>query len=111
MTAQDKLLVPLHVSYIQSLGKVSISILSSHLHVSLTLIQSTDDLAYHLTAHLRMNAIYWGLTALCIMGHQDALDREEMIAYVMSCWDEEAGLFPRSLSLLHYEPDLISLAI
>lgn len=38
-----------------------------------------------------MNAIYWGLTALCIMGHQDALDREEMIEFVMSCWDEEAG--------------------
>ncbi|KAK0244275.1 rab geranylgeranyltransferase [Armillaria nabsnona] len=70
-----ELLIPLHVSYIQNLGK------------------SKDDLAYHLTAHLRMNAIYWGLTALCIMGHQDALDREEMVDYVLSCWDEEAGGF------------------
>ncbi|KAG7442989.1 rab geranylgeranyltransferase [Guyanagaster necrorhizus] len=70
-----ELLIPLHVSYIQNLGK------------------SKDDLAYHLTAHLRMNAIYWGLTALCIMDHQDALDREEMIEYVMSCWDKEAGGF------------------
>ncbi|KAK7470636.1 Rab geranylgeranyltransferase [Stygiomarasmius scandens] len=69
------LLVPLHVQYIQSLGK------------------SQDELVYHLTAHLRMNAIYWGLTALCIMGHKDALDRQEMIDYVMSCWDEEAGSF------------------
>ncbi|EPS96988.1 hypothetical protein FOMPIDRAFT_1025190, partial [Fomitopsis schrenkii] len=40
-----------------------------------------------------MNAIYWGLTALCTMGHQDALDREEMIEFVMSCWDDEAGAF------------------
>lgn len=40
-----------------------------------------------------MNAIYWGLTALCIMGHQEALDREEMVDYVMSCWDNEAGQF------------------
>ena len=39
----------------------------------------------------RLNAVYWGLTALCIMGHQDALNREEMIDFVMSCWDEEAG--------------------
>ncbi len=46
---------------------------------------------YHLTAHLRMNAIYWGLTALCIMNQPEALDRDEMIEYVMSCWDEEAG--------------------
>ncbi|KAF9222135.1 rab geranylgeranyltransferase [Gyrodon lividus] len=72
---QDKLLIPLHVSYIQSLGN------------------NKDDLAYHLTAHLRMNAIYWGLTALCIMGHKDALIREEMIDFVMSCWDDEAGGF------------------
>ncbi|KIJ62396.1 hypothetical protein HYDPIDRAFT_182765 [Hydnomerulius pinastri MD-312] len=71
----NKLLVPLHVSYIKALG------------------DSKDDLAYHLTAHLRMNAIYWGLTALCIMGHKDALDREEMIDFVMSCWDEQAGGF------------------
>lgn len=25
------------------------------------------------------------------MGHQDALPREEMVDFVMSCWDEEAG--------------------
>jgi geranylgeranyl transferase type-2 subunit beta len=38
-----------------------------------------------------MNGVYWGLVALCIMNKQDALDREEMIRYVMSCWDEEMG--------------------
>lgn len=63
--------------------------------------QSKDDLMYHLTAHLRMNAIYWGLTALCIMGHQDALDREEMIEFVMSCWDEEAGQLSSPHTALH----------
>ena len=40
-----------------------------------------------------MNAVYWGLTALCVMGCKDALDRDEMVEYVMSCWDDEAGLF------------------
>jgi geranylgeranyl transferase type-2 subunit beta len=49
------------------------------------------DLAYHLTEHLRINGVYWGLTALCIMGQQDALNRDEMIEYVMSCWDDETG--------------------
>jgi len=59
------------------------------------------DLAYHLTEHLRVNGVYWGLTALCIMGHQDALPREEMIEYVLSCWDDEAGkLLPLSLALV-----------
>ncbi|KAG2002567.1 rab geranylgeranyltransferase, variant 3 [Coprinopsis cinerea AmutBmut pab1-1] len=73
--ATNELLVPLHVSYIQKLG------------------QNKDDLTYHLTSHLRLNAVYWGLTALAVMGHQDALNREEMIDFVMSCWDEEQGAF------------------
>ena len=38
-----------------------------------------------------MNAVYWGLTALCIMKHKDSLDAEETIEYVMSSWDDEAG--------------------
>jgi geranylgeranyl transferase type-2 subunit beta len=45
-----------------------------------------------MTTHLRMNAIYWGLTALCVMDHKEVLDRKEMIEFVMGCWDEEAGL-------------------
>ncbi|EIM84772.1 terpenoid cyclases/Protein prenyltransferase [Stereum hirsutum FP-91666 SS1] len=69
------LIVPAHIKYIQNLGA------------------NKDDLAYHTTAHLRMNAVYWGLTALCIMGAKDALDKGEMIEYVMSCWDDEAGAF------------------
>ncbi|XP_006456555.1 hypothetical protein AGABI2DRAFT_211583 [Agaricus bisporus var. bisporus H97] len=67
--------IPLHVKYIQNLGK------------------SDDELMYHLTAHLRLNAVYWGLAALCVMGHKEALDRSEMIDFVMSCWDDEAGGF------------------
>ncbi|KAI0345321.1 rab geranylgeranyltransferase [Trametopsis cervina] len=75
MATEARLHIPLHVKYVQSLG------------------ENKDDLTYHLTAHLRMNAIYWGLTALCVMKHKDALDRQEMIDYVMSCWDEQAGGF------------------
>ncbi|KAJ7937231.1 rab geranylgeranyltransferase [Mycena leptocephala] len=70
-----ELLTSLHISYIQNLGN------------------STDDLTYHLTAHLRLNAIYWGLTALCIMDHPEALDKEDVIRFVESCWDEQAGGF------------------
>ena len=99
MSTPNKLLVPLHVSYIRSLANVSTSHPAlSHTFLTRTTIQDKDELAYHLTAHLRMNAIYWGLTALCIMGHKDVLDREETITYVMSCWDDEAGLFARSAS-------------
>ena len=40
-----------------------------------------------------MNAIYWGLTSLCIMNQKDALNRDEMIDFVMSCWDDESGFW------------------
>ena len=49
--------------------------------------------ADYVTEHLRMQGIYWGLTALALMGRIDALPREEMLDWVMSCWDAEAGTF------------------
>ena len=90
----SELLVPLHVSYIQKLGEVRplSSLLLPTFMPNIRTEQNKNDLTYHLTSHLRLNAVYWGLTALAIMGRQDALDRDEMIEFVMSCWDEEAGL-------------------
>ncbi|KAJ9100549.1 hypothetical protein QFC21_003592 [Naganishia friedmannii] len=67
--------VDLHVKYIQDLDT------------------KTDELAYHMTEHLRINGVYWGLVALCLMNRPEALDRDEMIKYVLSCWDNEAGAF------------------
>nr|XP_018262567.1 geranylgeranyl transferase type-2 subunit beta [Kwoniella dejecticola CBS 10117]OBR84725.1 geranylgeranyl transferase type-2 subunit beta [Kwoniella dejecticola CBS 10117] len=69
-----KLDTALHIKYIQNLDK-------------------RQDLAYHLTSHLRLNGIYWGLTAAHIMGQPNTLDREGVIEYVLSCWDDEAGAF------------------
>ncbi|KAG9098932.1 hypothetical protein FRC06_005821 [Ceratobasidium sp. 370] len=67
--------IPKHIDYIQRLGK------------------STDDLAYHLTSHLRLNAVYWGFTAVSVMGQPAALERDSMIEFVLSCWDEGEGAF------------------
>ncbi|KAL1408392.1 Rab geranylgeranyltransferase [Vanrija albida] len=66
--------IPLHVKYVQQLDE-------------------NKDLAYHLTSHLRLNGVYWGLTALSVLGHADALSRDDMVDYVMACWDDEAGAF------------------
>lgn len=71
----SELLIPLHVKYITALA--------SH----------TSSLTYHLTTHLRLNAIYWAVTSLFILGSPDALPREDIIDYVLSCWDEEQGAF------------------
>jgi len=73
---EQGLLLDLHVKYIQALGK-----------------SSKTSLTAHLTSHLRLNAVYWGLTALHVMGRPDVLDRAEMIEFVRGCWDERVGAF------------------
>lgn len=69
------LLIPLHVAFIEALDK------------------KRDSLAYHFTTHLRMNGVYWGLTALEILGKPEVLDRQALIDFVFSCWDDKAGKF------------------
>lgn len=46
---------------------------------------------YWLTEHLRLNGVYWGLTALHLLGQPDALPREDIIKFVMSCQSENGG--------------------
>ncbi|EFE42043.1 Rab geranylgeranyltransferase, beta subunit [Trichophyton verrucosum HKI 0517] len=50
-----------------------------------------DELEYWLTEHLRLNGVYWGLTALHILGHPDALPRDKTIEFVLSCQREDGG--------------------
>ena len=38
-----------------------------------------------------MNGLYWGLTALHLMGRPEALPREETIKFVLSCQHENGG--------------------
>ncbi|CAG8518352.1 4481_t:CDS:2 [Ambispora gerdemannii] len=69
----QELLSELHVAYIKSLDT------------------RRDDLEYWLTEHLRLSGVYWGLTALDLLNNVDALDREEVVKYVVSCQHENGG--------------------
>lgn len=96
--APQTLLTDLHVSYIQSLDKVrpgSPSLARQQLPLTEFTLrhQDQDSLSYLFTEHLRMNGVYWGLTALAFMGRMDALPRDEMIRWVMSCWHEDVGAY------------------
>lgn len=80
MTSQlDKLPVELqlatasHVKYIQSLDT------------------RKDEYDYWLTEHLRLNGVYWGLVALHLLGHPDALPRDATIEFVLSCQHDNGG--------------------
>ena len=44
-----------------------------------------------MTEHLRLNGVYWGLTALHLLGHPDALPRNETIDFVLSCQHDNGG--------------------
>ncbi|KDE09028.1 protein geranylgeranyltransferase type II [Microbotryum lychnidis-dioicae p1A1 Lamole] len=90
----EELLVDLHVKYIQSLD------------------EKRDHLYYHTTQHLRMNGIYWGLTALSLMRRKDALPRQEMLDWVMSCYDPVIGGFaPHPDHEPHLHPTLSAIQI
>ncbi|KAF2090817.1 rab geranylgeranyl transferase [Saccharata proteae CBS 121410] len=62
-----------HVKYIQSLDT------------------RKDELEYWLTEHLRLNGLYWGLTALHLLGHPEALPRNDVLDFVISCLHDNGG--------------------
>ncbi|KAK7421929.1 Rab geranylgeranyltransferase [Neonectria punicea] len=68
-----KLAVDAHVKYIQSLDT------------------RKDELDYWLTEHLRLSGLYWGLTALHLLGQPDALPRQHVVDVVLSCQHENGG--------------------
>ncbi|KAK0731804.1 terpenoid cyclases/protein prenyltransferase alpha-alpha toroid [Lasiosphaeris hirsuta] len=68
-----RLATSVHVKYIQSLDT------------------RKDEYEYWLTEHLRLNGLYWGLTALHLLGHPEALPRAETIDFVLSCQHENGG--------------------
>lgn len=73
VTGDLSLAIETHVKYIQSLDT------------------KRDELDYWLTEHLRLNGVYWGLTALHLLGRPDALPRGETIDFVLSCQHESGG--------------------
>ncbi|KAK7893990.1 Rab geranylgeranyltransferase [Exophiala xenobiotica] len=50
-----------------------------------------DELDYWLTEHLRLNGVYWGLTALHLLGHPDALPRDKTVDFVLACQNDDGG--------------------
>lgn len=64
-----------------------------HIKYLKSLDSQKETLEYWLSEHLRLNGIYWGLTALCILDSKETFQREEVIQFVMSCWNNRTGGF------------------
>ncbi|ODV91190.1 hypothetical protein CANCADRAFT_2907 [Tortispora caseinolytica NRRL Y-17796] len=64
-----------------------------HVHYVVGLDKHKDDLEYWLTEHLRINGMYWGLVALCMLGSESAVSKEETVDFVLKSYDSNSGGF------------------
>jgi geranylgeranyl transferase type-2 subunit beta len=60
-----------------------------HVQYILQLEKNQSELSYHLTAHLRINGIYWGTTSLYLLG--EPMDQKAVLSRVMKCQNENGG--------------------
>lgn len=44
-----------------------------------------------MTEHLRLNGVYWGLTALHLLKCPDGLPRDQTIDFVLRCQNKDSG--------------------
>lgn len=58
---------------------------SKYIH---NLTHSDESLEYCKSEHLRLNAVYWSLTALDLMGKRDILDKKDTLEFIASCQHE-----------------------
>ena len=47
-------------------------------------MQAKDTLEAHVTEHFRLSGVYWGLTALYLMGKLDIVDGAAIVEWVRS---------------------------
>ncbi|CAD7063740.1 unnamed protein product [Tilletia caries] len=90
-----KLLRSLHLSYIKTLSTA----------------QSSLSLTYHLTTHLRLNAVYWGLCATHLLRAPGTLGREELVGFVWECYVPGGGFAPFPRHDAHILPTLSALQV
>lgn len=82
----QQLLKEKHIAYVQSLDK------------------HQENFEYWLSEHLRLNGVYWGLTALCLMDAKESFNKDEVVEFVMKCYCESTGgfgPFPRHEAHIH----------
>jgi geranylgeranyl transferase type-2 subunit beta len=56
-----------------------------------------------MTEYLRMSGIYWGLTAIELMGHLERMNKQEILDFIKECQDDSGGV---SASIGH-DPHLL----
>ena len=57
----------------------------------MALLQNTSNFEYFATEHFRMSGVYWGLTALYLVGHLEDMDEEAIIKWVLESQHADGG--------------------
>lgn len=84
--ARKTLLLDKHANYIEAFEK------------------DKDDYEYCTTEFLRVSGVYWGLTAMDLMGELPRMNRSEVIEFVKDCQHHTLGGFAPTL---HHDPHLL----
>ncbi|XP_033210853.1 geranylgeranyl transferase type-2 subunit beta [Belonocnema kinseyi] len=67
-------------------------LLEKHANYLLSYGMNKDDYTYCMTEHLRMSGMYWGLTALDLMGQLDRTNKEEVLEFIQKCQHDCGGI-------------------
>lgn len=69
----NKILFNKHIDFINDYGK------------------DENNFEYGITDYLRLSGMYWGLTALELMHAQPTQSKDDIVAYIQQCQDQESG--------------------
>ncbi|KAG7210282.1 hypothetical protein KM043_011826 [Ampulex compressa] len=78
-------------------------ILEKHANYLISYGTDKDEYTYCMTEHMRMSGMYWGLTALDLMGKLDQANKEEVLEFIRQCQHDSGGI---SASIQH-DPHLL----
>lgn len=62
-----------------------------HAAFVLSLDEKTDTFEFHVTEHLRLSGVYWGATAMDLLGCLDRMDGAAVVEWTMTCQREGGG--------------------
>ena len=54
-------------------------------------VQTKDSFEFYATEHFRMSGVYWGLTAMHLLGKQHMMDTAAITDWVLSCQHTNGG--------------------
>lgn len=97
--SRRRLLKDKHAEYIHGYGQVCCSPtfpvdgaqMSVDQHMSSVSLQTKTSFEFYATEHFRMSGVYWGLTAMHLLGKQRMMDTALIVDWVLSCQHSNGG--------------------